>query len=88
MGTTTLSPSPLDLAKDARTLAIHAASVGIDIEMGDIRVYTGAQMAETIKMLLDSMSDEQDSLIELRVSWSHKTKSGNVYTPSLTLVAV
>lgn len=85
--TTTLSPSPLDLAKDSRILAVHAASVGIDIEVGEVRVYAGENAAKVIEFLLDSMN-EQDSLVEIKVSWAHKTKNGNLYTPSVTVLSV
>ena len=88
MASTTLSPGPLDLAKDSRTLAVHVASVGNDIETGEIRVYAGAQLAEVVKLLLADMSDEQDALVEVRLSWQHRTKSGNSYTPRLTVVGV
>lgn len=85
MATTT---SANDLALDARTLAIHASSVGIDIEMNDIRVYAGTSVPEVIADLMASMKPEQDSLVTCKVVWSHRTKTGNLYTPSLTVVGL
>jgi hypothetical protein len=85
--TTTTEPAAEDLAKDARVLAVHASSVGIDIEVGEVRVYASNRVADVIAHLLASMSD-QDSLVEVKVSWAHATKSGNTYTPSVSVIGV
>lgn len=86
--TSTTAPNAEDLAKDARVLAVHAASVGSDIEIGEVRVFAGNQYAEVVAWLLDSMSDTQDALVEVRLSWTHRTKNENAYNPRLTVVGI